>query len=183
MTPNKADTTQRLHRDVPLAPAMRQVTYVGFTPRALAWTLDKLLFLALAALMTRLWPVEGLGWHVFSNCGADLICLEARWPLLLDALIRWFAPALITVLFLTRLRATPGKLVLQAEVVDAYSGATLSTRQAWIRVFACFLSYLTCGYGHLMVIFDQRKQALHDKCAGTVVIYKTKAANPRTEPD
>lgn len=162
---------------------MKTEDYVGFVPRACAWALDKLLFVALTALLARLWPVQGLSWHTVYACGADPSCLEAQWPLLLDALTRWLVPAVATVFFLTRLRATPGKLLLQAEVVDARTGNSLSTRQAWIRVLACFLSYMTLGVGHLMVIFDRRKQALHDKCAGTVVIRSRRRQTSKTGPD
>lgn len=157
---------------------MKSEDYVGFIPRACAWALDKLLFAAIAALMARLWPVEGLSWHAVRACGLVAACLETQWPLYLDALMRWFGPAVATVFFLTRLRATPGKLVLRAAVVDAHTGNTLSMRQAWIRVLACFLSYMTFGIGHLMVIFDRRKQALHDKCAGTVVVRARAAKKP-----
>jgi len=149
---------------------MQPEDYVGFVPRACAWTLDKLLFFALTALMAKLWPVEGLDWHAVHACGLETACLETHWPQLADAFARWLLPAVATVFFLTRLRATPGKLVLRAEVVDARTGETLSARKAWIRVLGSVLSYMTLGVGHLMVIFDRRKQALHDKCAGSVVI-------------
>jgi uncharacterized RDD family membrane protein YckC len=33
------------------------------------------------------------------------------------------------------------------------------------------LSFATCGAGFLWVLFNQRKQAVHDRTANTVVIY------------
>ena len=144
--------------------------YVGFTPRFAAWLFDKGLFFGLTSLMARLYPVPGLVWRSLAACGLNRACYLAQSGPLAMAFTRWLLPALVVVWCLTRLRATPGKLLLKAEVVDARTGATLTARQAWIRVLACPLSYLTLGAGHLMVIVDRRKQALHDKIAGTVVI-------------
>ncbi|MBV8046067.1 MAG: RDD family protein [Paludibacterium sp.] len=159
-------------------PTMNDVEYVGFVPRAGAWLVDKLLVLGLTSLMAKLWPVPGLTWHVLAACGADGACWRATLPLVAMALARWLLPAVLTVFFLTRIRATPGKYLLRAEVVDADTGATLGQRQAWLRTLACTLSYLTLGLGHAWVIVDARKQALHDKIARTVVI-RRKAGSSR----
>jgi uncharacterized RDD family membrane protein YckC len=149
---------------------MNDFEYVGFLPRAGAWAIDKLLVIALTSLMAWLYPEPGLRWHALLDCGPHFDCLRPQLPLLALALLRWLLPAFATVLFLTRLRATPGKLLLKAQVVDARSGASLSSRQAWARVLGCVASYATLGFGHLMIIFDARKQSLHDKIAGSVVI-------------
>ncbi|BEV73231.1 MULTISPECIES: RDD family protein [unclassified Paludibacterium] len=148
----------------------QEVEYVGFVPRACAWSVDKLLVLALTSLMAWAWPVAGLSWHGLLACGSELACWRHQLPLLVMAVARWLLPAVLTVFFLTRIRATPGKYLLRAEVVDARTGATLTQRQAWLRTLACLLSYLTLGLGHAWVIIDRRKQSLHDKLAGTVVI-------------
>lgn len=155
---------------------MSDYQYVGFLPRAGAWAIDKLLVLALTSLMAWLYPEPGLSWRALLACGSQLECLRPQLPLLATTLLRWLLPAFATVLFLTRLRATPGKLLLRAEVVDAETGASLSSRQAWARVLGCVASYATLGFGHLMIIFDPRKQSLHDKIAGSVVIWP---ARPR----
>lgn len=148
----------------------QEVEYVGFIPRACAWVVDKLLVLALTSMMAWLWPVPGLSWQGLLACGNDLARWQAELPLIAMAVARWLLPAVLTVFFLTRIRATPGKYLLRAEVVDARTGGTLGQRQAWLRTLACGLSYLTLGLGHAWVIIDRRKQSLHDKIAGTVVI-------------
>ncbi len=45
---------------------------------------------------------------------------------------------------------------------------------ALVRGLAGFLSVLPCGLGFIWVIFDEEKQAWHDKVAGTVVVYAPK---------
>ncbi|TDR76651.1 RDD family protein [Paludibacterium purpuratum] len=153
---------------------MNDVEYVGFVPRAGAWCVDKLLVLMLTSLMAWAWPVPGLTWQGLVACGSDLARWQAELPLIAMALARWLLPAALTVFFLTRIRATPGKYLLRAIVVDAETGATLGQRQAWLRTLACGLSYLTLGLGHAWVIVDRRKQSLHDKIAHTVVIRRPK---------
>jgi uncharacterized RDD family membrane protein YckC len=150
--------------------AFSSTSYVGFLYRLGAWGIDKALVLAMTSLLAWQFPQPGLSWSAMVACGVDAACLRPHLPLLAMGLLRWMLPACATVLFLTRLRATPGKLLFRAQVVDARTGKNLSVSQAWIRVIASLASYLTLGLGHLLVIVDARKQALHDKIAGSVVI-------------
>ncbi|MFL9932192.1 RDD family protein [Paraburkholderia sp. RL18-103-BIB-C] len=46
----------------------------------------------------------------------------------------------------------------------------MTMRQAGLRTLGYLLSFSTCGAGFLWVLFNQRKQALHDRLANTVVI-------------
>ena len=46
----------------------------------------------------------------------------------------------------------------------------MTVRQAGLRTLGCLLSFATCGAGFLWVLFNHRKQALHDRIANTVVI-------------
>jgi uncharacterized RDD family membrane protein YckC len=46
----------------------------------------------------------------------------------------------------------------------------MSVRQACLRTLGYLLSFATCGAGFLWVLFNQQKQALHDRIANTVVI-------------
>jgi uncharacterized RDD family membrane protein YckC len=46
----------------------------------------------------------------------------------------------------------------------------MTVRQAGLRTLGYLLSLATCGAGFLWVLFNQRKQALHDRIANTVVI-------------
>ena len=46
----------------------------------------------------------------------------------------------------------------------------MTVRQAGLRTLGYLLSFATCGAGFLWVLFNQRKQALHDRIANTVVI-------------
>jgi uncharacterized RDD family membrane protein YckC len=65
-------------------------------------------------------------------------------------------------------QATIGKALLGLRVVSA-QGLPLSFGRATGRYFGKFLSHLL--FGHLLVLMTKRKQALHDKLAGTVVTF------------
>ena len=66
---------------------------------------------------------------------------------------------------------TPGKLLLGIRVVDARTRGPLSAGRALARGFACVLNLLSLGLGYLWLVLDPRHQALHDKLAGTLVVY------------
>lgn len=68
-------------------------------------------------------------------------------------------------------QGTVGKMALGLIVTDEH-GERLSFGRASGRHFANLLNSLTLGIGYLMVIWTSRKQALHDKVAGTLVVPK-----------
>jgi uncharacterized RDD family membrane protein YckC len=65
--------------------------------------------------------------------------------------------------------ATLGKMVLGLSVTDE-QGNNISFLRATGRYFAKIISALILCVGYLMVAWDGRKQGLHDKIAGTLVV-------------
>ena len=88
-----------------------------------------------------------------------------------DFLISWVLPALAAVACWRYRSATPGKMIVSAWIVDARSGQQPSLVQCLVRYFAYVLSALPLGLGFVWIAFDPRKQAWHDKLAGTVVTW------------
>ncbi|GGJ97343.1 RDD family protein [Luteimonas terricola] len=85
-------------------------------------------------------------------------------------LLYYVAAALYFSLFeSSRHQATPGKMALGIKVVDQH-GQRLSFGHALGRWVAATLSYLTLYIGFLMAAFTERKRALHDMVAGTLVV-------------
>ena len=66
-------------------------------------------------------------------------------------------------------QATPGKMAFGIKVTDR-AGARIGLGRGIGRYFATWLSGFILGIGFLMAAFTQRKQALHDMVAGTVVV-------------
>jgi uncharacterized RDD family membrane protein YckC len=65
-------------------------------------------------------------------------------------------------------QATLGKMIFQMKVTDL-SGNRISFARATGRYFAKWLSGLTLFIGYIIAGFTERKQALHDMVAGTLV--------------
>lgn len=145
--------------------------YVGFWARFLAMFLDNLWVTIILALV------------LFAVYGQDIIALATMTPdssaemagagaqgaagsLLLQLLL----PAVLIVGFWVWKSATPGKMLVSAEIVDAKTLGKPSTGQLIVRYIGYFISFFVFCLGFLWVAFDKRKQGWHDKIAGTLVI-------------
>ena len=87
-----------------------------------------------------------------------------------DLLFSHVMPAVAVILFWTYKSATPGKMAFSLTLVDAQTGGKPSTGQLIGSYFAYLASLLPLGFGLIWVGIDKRKQGLHDKLAGTVVV-------------
>jgi uncharacterized RDD family membrane protein YckC len=143
------------------------VEYVGFWLRVLASLLDSLALLVLLAPIGLIAILNPGG-----PMGQVLLFSQAGQVVLGDILL----PALVIFLWL-KLRATPGKMVLGAVIVDADTGAPITLKQGILRYLGYFVSALPFCLGLLWVAFDARKQGWHDKIARTVVV-KARSVNP-----
>lgn len=66
-------------------------------------------------------------------------------------------------------QATIGKKAMGIKVTDT-RGQRISFARATGRHFATFLSAIILAIGYLMMLWDDRKQTLHDKIADTIVV-------------
>lgn len=81
----------------------------------------------------------------------------------------WFVVMLYEVVFCgSSLQATPGKIILKMKIVN-YHGDRISYSQSLKRFLGKFLAAVFF-IGFIMVAFTERKQGLHDKIAGTLVV-------------
>jgi uncharacterized RDD family membrane protein YckC len=64
---------------------------------------------------------------------------------------------------------TIGGIVCGLKVVRR-DGAELNWDTAIVRALGCLLSMVVCGLGFLWIVFDEDRQAWHDKIAGTLVV-------------
>ena len=80
--------------------------------------------------------------------------------------------AVVIVLCWKYFSATPGKLFMSLRIVDSSTHAPISQKQAIIRVISYAISVLPLCLGIAWIAFDKKRQAFHDKIAGTVVIKK-----------
>jgi uncharacterized RDD family membrane protein YckC len=108
------------------------------------------------------------------------VLLEADWSSLFSGDRDPAAQVLDAVFFLvawlysapmecSRKQATLGKLALGIQVTDL-DGERVSFHRATGRFFGKILSTLILALGYLMAAFTQRRQALHDRMAGALVV-------------
>lgn len=69
----------------------------------------------------------------------------------------------------SRYQGTLGKIALNMKVTDL-NGRRINFVQATIRHFAKWLSGLIMGLGYIIALFTEKRQALHDMIASTVVV-------------
>jgi len=129
------------------------IPYAGFWRRVAASLIDSVMLLVLMGLL--LGP---------SITNADLLTLEG--------LLRTSLVLLITVGLWLKYLGTPGKLLLECQIVDADSFLPMTKKQALLRYVAYLASILPLMLGFLWVARDERKQGFHDKIANTVVLYR-----------
>ncbi len=87
-----------------------------------------------------------------------------------DLFLSHILPFILLIFFWVRWCATPGKLLLDCRVVDSRTLQPLSLKQATIRALGYIISALPFYLGFVWIAFDKRKQGLHDKLAGSVVL-------------
>jgi uncharacterized RDD family membrane protein YckC len=90
----------------------------------------------------------------------------------------WLYEALLTS---SRWQATVGRRLVRIVVTDL-NGNRLTFARASARYFAKLLSWGTYGIGFLMQPFTKRKQGLHDRIAGCIVVDRPRGARQTKTP-
>ena len=149
------------------------VVYAGFWRRWAALFLDQLILSAafyavVIALAILAGIAGGFGWFGSLDPDTPSTAVIVAYLAFIGA---YYAAAALyySLMESSRHQATLGKMALGIKVVDN-QGGRLSFGHALGRWFAAALSYLTLYIGFLMAGFTERKRALHDMAAGTLVV-------------
>jgi len=151
------------------SPHVAILHYAGFWIRVVAAVIDFLLMFA------ALFPIRLLFGSLVTAIG-----MNSQMPVHETLLVRRWVRIAIGVLLAFAYRAgmessafqaTLGKLAVRLRVTDL-EGKRISFGRAAGRYFAKFLSMLALGLGYVMVGFDEEKQGLHDRIAGTLVLHR-----------
>jgi uncharacterized RDD family membrane protein YckC len=133
-------------------PVNTAVPYAGFWRRAVAYVIDY--FLVTFAVVIALALLAGR-----SSALAPLYL-----PLLMAVGCLYYA-----LMESSSSQATLGKRAVGIKVTDLY-GERIGFGRALGRVFAHLCSSIILGIGFVMAVFTDRRQTLHDKIAGTLVV-------------
>ncbi|MBD8898215.1 RDD family protein [Rhodanobacter sp. DHG33] len=164
--PPPAVPPPRFSTPAPFAAASADVVYAGFVRRAAAYLLDGLILgvinfvlIFVLALMVGLSSLA----HAGNPDPSHALWILLVYPIGFGVALLYYSLQESSVH-----QATLGKRALGIKVTDL-EGRRISWKHAIGRWFAAALSHLTLDIGFLMAAFTERKQALHDMVASTLV--------------
>jgi uncharacterized RDD family membrane protein YckC len=154
----------------------QDIVYAGFLQRLAAFLLDKLMLSALVLLI--------LSTIFYIKPSAVTYLLQTDEAINLPAFLQMYntdknsehelieilVVAVLTVFFWCRYLATPGKMLMNCQVVDARTLKPVSILQGFLRFAGYFISFISLGIGFLWILGHPRKQGFHDLLAKTIVI-------------
>jgi uncharacterized RDD family membrane protein YckC len=154
-------------------PGTQLVAYAGFWLRFVAWIIDRIVLQFAGSILTLPFAAsigirELMRTHPSSPEDFFPLFASVRRVFLIILVLEWLYYALLES---SAWQATLGKKALGLEVTDL-AGARITFGRATGRYFARYISFFTIGIGYIMAGFTQKKQALHDMIAGTLVIRK-----------
>jgi uncharacterized RDD family membrane protein YckC len=150
------------------------VPYAGAVTRSLALGVD---LLAINAAIGVVGAVIGL---VASALGAGDLDLDAG---VVAALLGawWLLVSSYLIVFWTLVGQTPGMRLMHLRVA-ARDGSRPGLGQSMVRLAGMLLAAIPLMAGFALILFDERRQGLHDKLARTIVLYVPEEAEVELEP-
>ncbi len=141
--------------------------YASGIKRLLAFIIDRLALHAAFSVLFFAWfgAPEGWSWSHLSFGAWHLAFRYWAYYATVEALIVLYYSYMES----SKYQATLGKLAVGIKVVDNHYGR-LDFAKALLRNLSKYLSALIIYIGYIMIIFDDRKQGLHDKIADTFVV-------------
>lgn len=162
---SQPEITQQFTSSIGQTEAVPAVKYAGFWIRWVANFIDGIVIgipIFIVAFAIGFSSIITSGAEDEKSTGLNLMIR------VVGAMIGWTYFILMT----NKYQATLGKMAVGIKVISDKS-ENLSLGQIMLReTVGKFLSIITLYIGYMMAGFTERKQALHDKFAGTLVIYK-----------
>jgi uncharacterized RDD family membrane protein YckC len=166
--------------------AVATYTYAGFLRRAAAYIVDAAAAIVLGALVGLMWGFVALvilyvaqGDQHYTS-GREFAPTMTFWLLFM---LGWLAAFFWYHLLATARGGGFGKRLLGMRIVRESDGAAPGLGSAFLRILIpVVLAWMSSGIGSLLdyawALWDPRRQTLHDKAAGTLVVDVSRAAAP-----
>ena len=162
---NEANPYRAPEASVEVRSTSTDIVYAGFVRRWAAFTLDSLVLGIPIVILALVLGMAMTGTDLLSSSQSGTF--QAVYYLMIFVA----KPLYYAGMESSASQATLGKMALGIKVTDE-SGHRLSFGHALGRWFAAALSYITLYIGFLMAAFTDRKRALHDMVASTLVVDK-----------
>ncbi len=141
--------------------------YAGFVTRLVAYIIDQLIIVSIISLVTAVAGFVMQSLRINELIGAQRIAQVIMIILALVLIISFLI--LYNIGFWMLAGQTPGKRLMGLRIVRT-DGERITIGPAirrWVGYWISAILFL----GYLWVLVDDRRQALHDKLAGTLVVY------------
>jgi len=148
-----------------LHPTMSAQIYAGFWYRALALLIDTILS-TIAAIILVLPLAFAFGASMAGSPAQQIESISESMGNVFGWIVSWLY---FTIFESSRWQATPGKKMLGLRATDL-NGNRIGFGRANARYWAKILSAIILCIGYIMAAFTEKKQALHDMIAGTLVL-------------
>jgi uncharacterized RDD family membrane protein YckC len=159
-------------QEVPVQQTVPEIKYAGFWIRFAAYVLDSI------AINIVVIPVSFLSGAIvgFTNAPGAGGELGGALGGIAGGIIGWSYLIIMT----HKKAATLGKMAFDLKVISE-DGTRLTLGKIFLReTVGKIVSGLIIMIGYIMAAFTEKKQALHDKFASSVVVYNNPAQKPRT---
>jgi uncharacterized RDD family membrane protein YckC len=156
---SKPPSREGLKRGIEQTASVSMVRYAGFWKRFAAYMIDSIIIGIVTYIAYLMIPVMLSGERSES---------EVFLVWIVGIIVNWLYRAIMES---SSGQATLGKMALGIIVTD-YEGKRISFGRATGRLLAKIISGLILFFGYIMAGFTERKQALHDMIAGTLVRVK-----------
>ena len=154
--------------------------YAGLGRRIVAFIVDKILILLLdvvaVAILGLFRGLQNLYFFAVQQAPVESLTTEGTSAALFGSIVAAYGMVIIVIPWLyfagfesSRSQATPGKLLMRIIVTDL-EGNKPTFARVTLRHFAKFISTLIILLGFLMIGLTKKRQGLHDKIAGCLVL-------------
>ena len=154
--------------------------YAGLGRRIIAFIIDIILILifdlVVASALGLLRGLQNLYFYAYQHAPVASLTMEGTMVSLVSSIVASYGILFVVIPWVyyagfesSRGQATPGKVLVHAQVTDL-EGARVSFARATLRFFGKFISLLIIFIGFIMIGLTKKKQGLHDKIAGCLVL-------------
>ncbi|WP_424244534.1 putative RDD family membrane protein YckC/Tfp pilus assembly protein PilE [Elusimicrobium posterum] len=143
--------------------------YAGFWKRAVAYVIDTVILSFVSGILFFIVGIFIAGSGIASGGNSEPAPQEIAVLLLAYAVMILVTFLYFPIMESSKMQATVGKAAMSIKVTDL-NGNKLSFWHALGRAFAKIISNLTFCIGYIVAGFTEKKQALHDMVASTLVV-------------
>ena len=167
---NKKKRVEKLDRN--RVEVVEEYEYASFFSRFIATIVDSFFFVII--IYGLVYVIFGGAIFIPDESGQSPYQILEGTSLITYIIINNILPVIIVIWFWIKYKGTPGKLIMNIQVIDEESGSSLTIGKSILRYIGYLVSTIPLGLGYLWVLFDKKNRAWHDMIAGSVVIKKQK---------